>query len=121
MITLLISPPVARALAEAGYSKRAVKEYLYANASMPRRDFDWASKYTVGMDALVSSNAARDADEAKSEEMVGLLESPEIVHVIVCGDPNRNRVMVLEGNHAKPSTRTIGLPSNWDELLRRAM
>lgn len=27
--------------------------------------------------------------------------------ILVCGDPHRNRVMVMEGGHAQPTTRVI--------------
>ena len=106
MITILMSPPVARALAHAGYSKRAVAEYLYENARAPRSDFDWARAYTGGTRASAGHAAAGDAT-TRPDEMVRLLSSPDVVHVIVCGDPNRNRVMLFEGGHAIPATRPI--------------
>jgi hypothetical protein len=116
MITVLMTPAVARSLADAGYSKNAVKEYLYENARMPRRDFEWLGRYTGGMQAGGGGQSAAGS-RANADEMLRLLESPEVVHIIVCGDPNRNRVMLLEGNHAKRTTRAIQLPGNWDELL----
>ena len=115
MITVLMTPPVARSLAEAGYSKKRVKEYIYENARMPRRDFEWAIRYTGGMQGEGSGQSA-PAVGAKADEMLRLLDSPEVVHIIVCGDPNRNRVMLLEGNHAKRTTRAVELPGDWDEL-----
>jgi len=39
--------------------------------------------------------------------MVKLLAGPEIVHIVVCGDANRNRIMVLEGGHTRPTTKEI--------------
>lgn len=118
MITVLMTPPVARSLAEAGYSKNRVKEYIYENARMPRREFEWAGRYTGGMQAGGSGQSAA-AIGVKADEMLRLLESAEVVHIVVCGDPNRNRVMLLEGNHAKRTTRAIELPANWNELLRQ--
>jgi len=119
MITLLLSPPVANSLAGSGYSKQAVKEYLYENARMPRRDFEWARRYTGGT-RVASSEEHRDINAGghtqKPDDLIRLLSSPEIVHVIVCGDPNRNRVMVFEGGHARPATKEIKFPPNWDEL-----
>ncbi len=123
MITLLLSPPVAKSLADSGYSKQAVKEYLYENAKMPRRDFEWARKYTGGTrgtdvnEPAAGVNSEGRAD--KSGDMLRLLSSPETVHIVVCGDPNRNRLMVFEGGHAEPATREIKLPPNWDESVKR--
>jgi hypothetical protein len=49
---------------------------------------------------------------------VRVLSSPGLLHIIVCGDPCRNRVMVLEGGHTQPTTKPVRLPSSWAELLR---
>lgn len=111
MITLLLSPPIAKCLADSGYSKQKVKQYLYENAKMPLREFQWAQKYTSGMQAS-------EEYLGQPDERVALLPSTDIVHIVVCGDPNRNRMMSFEGAHAQPTTKEIALPPNWDELLR---
>ena len=121
MITLLLSPPVAKSLADAGYSKDDVKRYVYEHTRMRLADFEWVLKYT---------NIARTTSREKVEEgvfpqaflgapddLVRVLSSPDILHIMVCGDPHRNRVMVLEGGHTQPTTREIKLPANWDALL----
>ncbi len=121
MITLLLSPPVAKSLADAGYSKDDVKRYVYEHTRMRLADFEWVLKYT---------NIARTTSREKVEEgvfpqaflgapddLVRVLSSPDILHIMVCGDPHRNRVMVLEGGHTQPTTREIKLPANWDVLL----
>jgi hypothetical protein len=41
------------------------------------------------------------------EDRVRVLSSPELVHLLVCGDPHRNRVMVMEGGHTQPTTRVV--------------
>ena len=51
------------------------------------------------------------------DEMVRVLPSPEILHIVVCGDVSRNRVMTLWGGYVKPATKAIELPANWDALL----
>ncbi len=121
MITLLLSPPVAKSLADAGYSKDDVKRYVYEHTRMRLADFEWVLKYT---------NIARTTSREKVEEgvfpqaflgapddLVRVLSSPDILHIMVCGDPHRNRVMVLEGGHTQPTTHEIKLPANWDALL----
>jgi hypothetical protein len=52
------------------------------------------------------------------DDMVRVLSSPDILHTVVCGDPHRNRVMVLEGGHTYPVTREIRLPARWTELQK---
>lgn len=114
MITLLLSPPVAKSLADSGYTKRAVKQYLYETARMPRRDFEWARKYTGGTRVTDADKPAAGINSEgradRSNDMLRLLSSPDTVHVVVCGDSNRNRLMVFEGGHAEPATKEIKLP-----------
>jgi hypothetical protein len=124
MITLLISPSVAKSLAAAGYSKEQVIQAVYEKTRMPLREFDWVLKYTA-----IMRTTARERAEAgvfppefmgAPDDIVRVLSGPEVLSVIVCGDPHRNRVMVLEGGHTRPTTKQIVLPSNWDALRQSA-
>ncbi len=125
MITIMLSSAVAKTLAGSGYSKQDVKQYVCDNARMSLREFDWAAKY--GSYALHRSVREHAEAGVYSEEFLGnpddmvrILSGPEIVHIVVCGDPNRNRVMTLEGGQAQPVTREISLPANWGALLEKS-
>ena len=125
MLTLLLSAAMARALSESGYTKQEVKEYLYENARLPLREFEWITKYTTAKErSSVRDKAKAGVFPAEyaglPDDTVRLLCGPEIVHIIVCGDPNRNRIMSLEGGHADPTTKQIALPANWDDLVKKA-
>ena len=115
MITLLLSPPVAKSLAAAGYSKADVKRYIHEHATMRLEEYDWVLKYTA-----IMRTTARQQVEAgvlppefagAPGDMVRVLSGPDVLHIVVCGDPNRNRVMVMEGGHTQPTTREIRLPA----------
>ena len=67
------------------------------------------------------SDAMLQCQASENRSMVRLLSGPGIVHIIVCGDPNRNQVMTLEDGHADPATQAIVLPANWDQLVREAV
>ena len=121
MITLLLSPPVARSLAAAGYSKQDVKQHLFENTRMSLREFDWIARFTS-----ISGIMARERIEegvfpeefaGAPDDMVRILSGPDILHIVVCGDPHRNRLMVMEGGHTQPTTKAIALPRNWEQLL----
>ncbi len=123
MLTLLLSPPVAKSLADAGYSKEDVKRHIHENARMPLREFEWVLKYT-----MIMRTTLRERVEAgilppeflgKPDDRVQVLSSPDILHIVVCGDPHRNRVMVLEGGHTQPTTRRIELPPNAETLTKQ--
>ena len=47
MITLLISPSVAKSLADAGYTKQSLRQAIYENCTMRLADFEWVFKYTT--------------------------------------------------------------------------
>jgi hypothetical protein len=124
MITLLLSPPVAKSLAEAGYSKADVKRYVHEHATTRLADYDWVLRYT----ATMRTNAKERVKEGMlppefagaPDDLVRVLSSPDLLHVIVCGDPHRNRVMVLEGGHTQPTTKRIQLPADWPALRRKS-
>jgi hypothetical protein len=91
---------------------------------MPLREFDWVLKYTA-----IAQTTARKRAEAgvfpeafmgAPDDIVQVLSGPDVLSVVVCGDPHRNRVMVLEGGHTRPTTKPVTLPANWDELLARS-
>jgi len=124
MVTLLLSPPVAKSLSDAGYSKQDVKRFIHENAKMSIRDLEWVVKYT-----MTARTTLRERVEAgiyppeflgAPDDRVQIVSSPDILHVVVCGDPHRNRVMVFEGGHTRPTTKRIRLPENWSELVSRA-
>jgi len=121
MVTLLLSPPVAKSLADAGLSKAEVRRHLYENTQMRLADFDWIVKSTAiertSCRAKVEAGVFPPEFAGHPDDQVRVLSSPDILHIIVCGDPHRNRVMVMEGGHTQPTTREVRLPKQWDTLL----
>jgi hypothetical protein len=111
MITLLISPSVANSLADAGYSKADLRRLVYENCTMRLGDFEWVFKYTTTMRMTLKARVEEGVFPAEflggPDDIVRVLSSPDILHIVVCGDPNRNRVMVLEGGHTLPTTKKI--------------
>jgi hypothetical protein len=121
MVTLLLSPPVAKSLADAGYTKADVRRHLYEHTTMRLADFDWIVKSTAiertSCRAKVEAGVFPPEFAGHPDDLVRVLSGPDILHIIVCGDPHRNRVMVMEGGHTQPTTREIRLPEHWAALL----
>ena len=111
MLTILLTPPIARSLADAGYSKDDVRTYVYENTKLQLREFDWLFTYTTpGLYTLAEKVAAGVYPPeflGAPDDVVGILSSPNILHIVVCGDPHRNRLMVMEGGHTEPTTVRI--------------
>jgi hypothetical protein len=125
MITIVMSATLAKSLAAAGYSKQAVKEYVCEHTRMPLREFEWVTRYTTAKERSTPKDKAAagvfpQEYAGQPDDMVKLLSGPEILHIVVCGDPNRNRLMTLEGGHADPTIKKIELPENWNDLVREA-
>lgn len=114
MLMLLLSSNIARTLADEGYSKRDVKQWLFENTLMRLGEFEWLYTYTTaGLASLqerVEAGVFPPEYLGKPDDMVRLLSSPDMLHIVVCGDPNRNRLMVLEGGHTEPTTKEIVFP-----------
>ena len=122
MITLLLSPPVAKSLAAAGYTKQSIRQHLYENTRMSLRDFEWISRFTSISGIIprdrVSEGVFPPEFAGAPDDSVRILSGPDILHIVVCGDPHRNRLMVMEGGHTEPTTKVVKLPADWDELLK---
>ncbi len=111
MVTLLIAPPVAKALADAGYSKQDVKNYLYENAKAPVGEIGWGLTYGHPEAFTVPDYVKMGIYPAEylvePDELVRVLPSPDLLHIVVCGDPDRNRIMTLWSGYVQPVTRKI--------------
>jgi hypothetical protein len=114
MVTIMIAPPVAKALAGAGYSKQSIREYLYEHARVPYRELEFLLKY--GHSEAFTIPDAVERGIYPREYLVGpddpvrILPGPEVVNLVVCGDPHRNRVMVLWGGYVNPVTKKMEFP-----------
>jgi hypothetical protein len=115
MITLLLAPPVARALAAAGYSKQDIKNYLYEHARVPVRELGWGLTYghpeAFTVRDYVDMGIYPQEYRVQPDELVRVLPSPDLLHIVVCGDPDRNRIMTLWSGYVQPVTKKIDVPS----------
>jgi hypothetical protein len=115
MITLLLAPPIAKSLADAGYSKQDIREYLYENASVPRSELEWGLTYghseAFTILDYVEMGLYPDEYLVGPNEPVRVLPSADVLHIAVCGDPDRNRIMTLWSGYVQPVTKRIDLPA----------
>jgi len=111
MITLLLAPPVARTLAAAGYSKQDIKQYLYENAKVPAGEIGWGLTYghpeAFTVARYVELGTYPQEYLVEPHELVRVLPSPDVLHIVVCGDPDRNRIMTLWSGYVQPVTKKI--------------
>ena len=134
---LLLTPGVAEMLAVGGYTKKSLIDDVTKNAR--RITYEWTFSKVYGSygrvlgsfeDELAKSMKEPGAVKGKLppwyprfpgwEEIVTTpTVTPGKLQIIVCGDPNRNKVQTLAGGMGA-AIKEIRLPAKWDELMEKA-
>jgi hypothetical protein len=137
--TELITPPVAKVLADGGYTKKSLKEDLVKTARIGAFEYNWHRVYgSFGRvyppfektlaEFLASPAAEKGRLPPWYPEFPGWEEfvtTPSLqagkVEILVCGDRSRNKTQTMAGPGASspPPTREIRLPANWDALMKK--
>lgn len=111
MITFMIAPPVARALAAAGFTKQKIRDYVYEHARVQRRELEFLIEFghseAFRFPDMVERGLLPKDYLVNETELVRVLPSADVINIVVCGDPDRNRLMVLWGGYVKPVTKKI--------------
>jgi hypothetical protein len=109
MITIMIAPPVAKSLGAEGYSKQTIREYLHEHARVSYQELEFLLKYGHSEAFTIPDAVERGIypREYLGQEngLLRVLPGPEVINIVVCGDPHRNRVMVLWGGYVNPVTK----------------
>jgi hypothetical protein len=127
MLTVVINPGVAKAIARSGYSKKAVEEHLFHNSRVPIEEVNFDLRYfhssdfgtTIQESFEMGRDTPRDWIALEPHDTVPVMAYPGLIHIVVCGDLNRNKAMALHGLYSRPTTKEIKLPQNWDNLLAK--
>jgi hypothetical protein len=113
MVTFLLAPPIAKSLASAGYTKQKIREYVYEHARVTYRELEFLIEYGHSEAFKIPDMVARGLLPKEylvnENDLVRVLPSPDVINIVVCGDPDRNRAMVLWGGYVSPVTRKIEL------------
>lgn len=111
MITFMIAPPVAKALAAEGYTKQKIREYVYEHARVPASELEFLIEFghseAFRFPDMVERGLLPKEYLVGPDEMVRVLPNPDVINIVVCGDPDRNRLMVLWGGYISPVTKKV--------------
>jgi hypothetical protein len=126
MLMLLITGPVAQALADGGYSKADVARYVFEHTRYTIKDIDLILKHgfccgeTETIKGLVEQGMI-PPEWAKlgPDDTVPALIYPHVINIAVCGDRTRNKTQALHAAYVKPVTKEIRLPKDWNALRSR--
>jgi hypothetical protein len=133
--TELLTPTVAKLLADGGYTKQSLKEDLIKNAR--RITYEWAYCKVNGSFGRIYPSFEEELRNCLKEPGVekGKLPpwyphfpgwekietTPTVqanrIELLICGDPSRNKAQTMAG--AGLVTKEIQLPSAWDALMQQ--
>jgi hypothetical protein len=132
---VLLTPSVAKILAQGSYTKKSLREDLVKNARKITYEAVFSKVYgSFGQvrDPLEKEfqKALKDKSSEKGKlppwypkfpgwENIETTPVLKAVEFIVCGDTARNKVQILAGGPGI-ATKEIKLPARWDELMRGA-
>jgi len=117
---------VASIIAEAGYRKDDIRQYIYDNAKVTASEFD---RELAGL--WPGYTACKAVEQGKLPEcfcvsddpnrMLPVLHSPDELQIVVSGSPTRNRSFIVTqtGDQGLAVSREIQLPSAWEQLLKK--
>ena len=107
--TILLQPQHARTLAEAGWTKKEIADYVYTYARVPAyRSAAFWRNWVPG----------RERPALNPEDSVPTVRSADSVRVIVTGGSGLLFTAILTGGD-RWVTKKIELPSNWKGLVKK--
>jgi hypothetical protein len=114
---IMLSPCVAEAIAQGGYTKEKLKQYLFEHALFQVKRFE-ENNHTV--DTIEEAVKRGKLPQSYCESMdpdrfVPIAQSPDDFMIIVSGDPGRDNCLICgqNGYIGYPVSKKIDLPANW--------
>ena len=108
------------------WSKDEVRRYLYEHIKVTaERATHYArmtSTPTFSLENLVKDGILPPEYAASSDpqRLLNVIIKPEMVGILIAGDPGRNQSRAYMSNHVQgpPTSRRVELPRNWARLLK---
>ncbi len=126
---LILTPSIAEFLSQDGFSKADIKRYLYKHARRPewywRQINEWMGDINRPTPCEYVKKGQLPETYCESTDpnrLLPMVYSPNDFVIVVSGDPARNNAMICDQNaiHGATVSKKINLPSNWEELLKKA-
>ena len=124
---IIAGPSIAGVIAKE-WTKDQVRQYLYDNmkvtAAKATHYAQMTSTPTFNFESLVEQGILPPSyTESKDpQRLVHVLIKPEMVEILIAGDPGRNQSRAYMSNHVQgpPTSRKVELPKNWSQLIDRS-
>ena len=116
-LLLVFSPVMANNLAKMGYTPKKIQEELFKEARVPRKLYGPRPLGSMGE----ASGVPKWIDEAKDDDMVPVVPTPEDFRIVVAGGTGGGASFAVDrwgfGN-SKFVTKEVKLPSQWPQLVK---
>ena len=125
----VITPILARTLAQAGWTKAMVQDFLFERVRRPAHDFerqlrDWniRGKWDLAEDVRAGLIPPLFHESDDPDRLVPIVWKPSDLMIAVSGDPLRNNAYVFAHNGflGFPTARKIQLPADWDSMTGKS-
>jgi len=121
---IVAGPSVAKVIA-AQWSKDQVRKYIYdrilVTAERITHYARMTSTPTFSLARLVNDGIlpAQYAQSDDPQRLLHAILAPEMIEILVAGDPGRNQSRAYMGNHIQgpPTSRRVELPPRWKEMI----
>ena len=111
---IMLSPPVAKVLAKAGWNKKTLKDYIFQNARVPAlRHLKYWTVRNESPDSLKSLNPEEPTPILTKSERI-----PEPTLIFVAGGSG-TRIGLFSGGPRPWVTKKIELPRGWGKLVEK--
>jgi hypothetical protein len=126
---ILMTPPNAKVMADGGYSKQSIKEYIAQNAklSVGEIDADFDAMYSItptvhelaeqaklplSWDQGSGARTLPKSWDLGPNNKIPVVLDPKLINIIVCGSIQRNRDLVMCTAYSTPVTKEIRMPAH---------
>jgi len=121
---IIAGPSIAGVIAKE-WTKDQVRQYMFdhmkVTAAKATHYAQMTSTPTFNFESLVEQGILPPTytESTDPQRLVNVLIKPEMVEILVAGDPGRNQSRAYMSNHVQgpPTSRKIDLPKNWASLL----
>lgn len=121
---IIAGPSIAGVIAKE-WSKDQVRQYLYdhikVTAAKATHYAQMTSTPTFSFANLVKDGILPPSytESSDPQRQVNVIIKPEMVEILVAGDPGRNQSRAYMSNHVQgpPTSRKVELPKNWAQLI----
>jgi hypothetical protein len=112
---MMISPVVAQMMAEQGWTKQSVREFLWANSKIPMEQLRRA-----GAPAWFEINTHRETRESIRLDPWPISSKPENIIFVVAGGSHPTHAQWLQASSRRVTGRVVRVPETFERLLTEA-